>query len=533
VVHYKGKRVFIVNGKTESGNSIDDYSMGAYQFEGKEGTYLDAEDGELGKNAVEHGSVDSVIRLCTSCEGKRKTRLYYWICVGKSLTEAYELNDMVMEKTPEGMIHSTENYWLAWLDKRATGVDTLPPEQKKLFETSLFVMRSHTDNRGSIIASADGAMIEYGKDDYTYMWPRDAAFIVTSLDKAGFTEVTKPFFRFCRDVLHPDGYLHHRFNSDQSLGSTWHSTTSQKHWLKDKILQLPIQEDESAGVLVALWNHYQISKDLEFIEELYKPLIEKIADFLVMFRNTETGLPFSSYDLWEEKIGVSTYTCSAVYGGLQAAANFCELLGKRNHMRKYKQAAREVKSAMIKYLYNDEIGAFIRIADVDGTNVTHDMTIDSSSLFGMWYFEVFDQEDPLFVSTQKQIVERLTNKENVGGIIRYENDKYFASTQIPNPWLITTMWESLRLMHKKTVTQEDLQEVERVLEWIVNSMYASGVLPEQLQPYTGESLSATPLVWSHSVYVELVLAYLDKKQELAQANNMHHDQNNMLPPNEL
>jgi GH15 family glucan-1,4-alpha-glucosidase len=45
-------------------------------------------------------------------------------------------------------------------------------------------------------------------------------------------------------------------------------------------------------------------------------------------------------------------------------------------------------------------------------------------------------------------------------------------------------------------------------------MYPSGVLAEQLNPYTGESLSATPLVWSHAVYVKTVLLYLQKKKDL-------------------
>lgn len=511
IVHYKGRRVFIVNGRTEDGQFIDDYSVGAYQFEGHAGTYWDATDGELGKNAVEHGSVDSVIRFWISCEKKSRSRVYYWICAGKSLNNAYELNQMVADKTPEGMIHSTENYWHAWLQKRNPAVEQLSEKQKKLFETSLFVLRAHADNRGSIIASADSEMMEYGKDDYAYMWPRDAAFITTSLDKAGFTEVTEPFFRFCKDVLHEDGYLHHRFNSDQSLGSTWHSTIAQKGWLKDKILQLPIQEDESAGVVFALWQHYLVSKDLEFIEELYKPLIEKIAEFLINFRNPDTHLPLPSYDLWEEKIGVSTYTCCAVYGGLIAASNFSELLGKRNHMRRYREAAKEVKAAMINYLYSQEMASFIRYIETEDGQIKQRNIIDASSLFGIWYFDVLTASDHLFLNTVKAIKSKLTNPGQIGGIIRYENDNYFKDTDLSNPWFITTMWEALRLLKKPDFSPDDLKEVERVIDWVVQYMYPSGVLSEQLNPHSGIARSATPLAWSHAVYIDLILEYLKRK----------------------
>jgi oligosaccharide amylase len=515
VVHYRGRRVFVVNGRTDQGQAIADYTVGAYQYQGHEGTFKDAEDGQLSQNAVEHGSVDSTIAFTAQVEPRSKSRVFYWICVGPTLQEAFELNDLVYDKTPAGMLHSTENFWYAWLERNQVQLEGLTEAQRKLFDTSLFILRAHTDNRGSIIAAADSEMIEYGKDDYSYMWPRDAAFIVTSLDKAGFTEVTKPFFQFCKDVLHEDGYLHHRFNSDRSLGSTWHSSVAQKYWLKDKILQLPIQEDESAGVLFALWHHYQASQDLEFIENLYAPLIEKIADFLVEFRDQETGLPLPSYDLWEEKIGVSTYTCSAVYGGLMAAANFSELLGKRNHMRRYQDAAQGVKQAMIDHLYNADKQSFIRIAEyqVDG-QLKQDKTVDSSSLFGLWYFGVLTQQEQKFINTQKAVQRLLSNPTSVGGLIRYENDAYFRTQDLSNPWFITTMWEALRILHRPELKQTDLQQVEQVLDWVVEHMYPSGVLAEQLDPYSGQSLSATPLVWSHAVYVDLVLEYLQARQQI-------------------
>lgn len=514
VVHYKGRRVFVINGVTESGGQIDDYSVGAYKFEGKEGVYRDAEDGNLTKNAVEHGSADSVIRFCASCEPNSKTRLYYWICAGKTLEEAYELNRLVQEKQPESFLHSTESYWHAWLKTKKFDLLDLSEDQKKLFHTSLFVLRCHMDNRGSIIASADSAMIEFGKDDYSYMWPRDAAYIVKTMCKAGFAEITKPFFLFCKDVLHHDGYLHHRFRPDKSLGSTWHSTTTQRDWLRDKILQLPIQEDESASVLVALWEYYETSQDLEFIESLYKPLIEKIAQFLVNFRDKTTGLPLPSYDLWEEKFGVSTYTCAAVYGGLMAAARFSEILDKRNHMRDFKKAAQEIRDAACTHLFSKSMDSFVRTASLENGQVVHEEIIDASTLFGLWYFGMLKQDHPLFIKTQRQVEARLKSPGPVGGYIRYELDHYFKSTDLSNPWFITTLWEVERILHQPTVTLDDLKHIEQVLGWVLNFKYQSGVLAEQLNPYTGESLSATPLVWSHAVYIETVLLYVERKKEL-------------------
>jgi len=509
VVHYKGRRVFVVNACTSQGSGIDEYSVGAFQSEGKEGTYKDAEDGTLGKNAVEHGNVDSVIRLSLgSCEGKQKVMASYWVCAAESIDAAYLLNSVVLEKTVEGMLHSTEEFWRAWLNKQHFHLTNLSQEQQRLFETSLFILRAHADNRGSVIASADSEMIEYGKDDYSYMWPRDAAFIVSTLDSAGYQEITKHFFEFCAEVLHPDGYLHHRYRPDRSLGSTWHSSVAQREWLKDRILQLPIQEDETASVLIALWKHYEKTKDIEFIENLFRPFIEKMAEFLVNFREKETGLPLYSYDLWEEKIGVSTYTCACVYAGLVAAAKFGELLGKRNHMRRYKQAAKEIKAATEKYLFSTERNSFIRVAYYKDGQIVQDQTIDSSTWFGLWYFGMYTYEDKLLTATRQRVEETLRSKQPTGGFIRYEHDNYFRSTEASNPWIITTLWHAQERLSKAEITDDDLDSVRATLDWVIKHRYPSGVLAEQLDPITGASLSATPLVWSHAVYVEVVLKYI-------------------------
>jgi GH15 family glucan-1,4-alpha-glucosidase len=43
----------------------------------------------------------------------------------------------------------------------------------------------------------------------------------------------------------------------------------------------------------------------------------------------------------------------------------------------------------------------------------------------------------------------------------------------------------------------------------------SGVLSEQIHPYTGEQISATPLIWSHAEFVDTIAELVIKKQELS------------------
>ena len=514
IIHYKGRRVFLVNGSSQNGG-ISDYTVGMFGFEGKEGSFRDAEDGVLTKNAVEHGPVDSVVAFEVDCEGLNTAEVFCWLCAAHTMDEAYKYNDIVLQKTAHGVMHSTTSFWQAWAEAKPLDFFGLPDKVVQTYYNSLFVLRAHLDEKGGIVASLDSDMILYGKDSYTYVWPRDAAFVAIALDKAGYSSVTKRFYDFCGKVLHDDGYLHHRFQPDYSLGSTWQSTTIQKDWLRNKILQLPIQEDETATVIWGLWQHYKYSNDIEFIESIYKPFIEKATEFMLEFRDKYTGLPIQSYDLWEEISGVSTYTCASVCGGLQAASRFATILGKYNHAHSYSLAVSELVKSMRSYLFDTEMNSFVRGLQVEGISVKKLRVVDASSLFGLWYYEVMDRKDPMFVGTQKAVEEKLHLKGGIGGFIRYENDLYYKDekTSKSNPWIVTTMWEVQRKM-KFSETVDELKALGEELNWVIDRMGDLPVMAEQFHPDTGAPLSAMPLAWSHSVFVETVLLYIERMQQL-------------------
>jgi GH15 family glucan-1,4-alpha-glucosidase len=42
----------------------------------------------------------------------------------------------------------------------------------------------------------------------------------------------------------------------------------------------------------------------------------------------------------------------------------------------------------------------------------------------------------------------------------------------------------------------------------------TGIMPEQLQPYTGEALSVAPLNWSHAAYIIAFMEYVARRREL-------------------
>lgn len=511
IIHYKRNTFILINGLTDTGEGFFQYACGTKRFGGHEGTWKDAEDGWLSNNPIAQGSVDSTVSFRLVIPAGEEKVLYYWIALNHGFEEVREKNSYVLSQGPAGLLQKTEAYWKAWVNKGQKDYGNLPPEIINMYKSSLLIVRTQIDNNGAVIAANDADILHFNRDNYSYLWPRDGALVAYALDQAGYPEITSRFFAFCEGILAEGGYVWHKYNPDGSVGSSWHP------WLNNGEVQLPIQEDETALILWALWHFYEGYQTLEFIESLYRPLIRRAADFMVDYRHPELKLPLMSYDLWEERRGIFTWTAAAVYGGLMAAANFAHLLGDMQRFGRYAKAASEVKAGMLAHLYDKKLGRFIRGIYLDGERIIRDLTLESS-MYGLFRFGVLPADDEKVVQTMKAIEEGLWIKTSVGGIARYTNDYYFSKSPdiqtVPgNPWFICTLW--LADWYIAIAQQvEDFEKPLKILQWVADHRTLSGLLSEQIHPYSGEPLSVSPLTWSHATVVMIINNYLQKYAEL-------------------
>ncbi|MDB5237777.1 MAG: glycoside hydrolase family 15 [Candidatus Kaiserbacteria bacterium] len=506
LIHYKGHRVFLM-GATLDGVAFQDYATGRANFQGKEGTHRDADDGKLSQNPIEHGPADSVFGLYGTYAPRQSRTAYYWMVAAQSIADAQALNGVVTSRSPEQLIKAASSFWNAWVNANTWNAGGLSAEHLALFKRSLMFSRAHVDNDGGIIASLDSDMLQYGLDTYSYVWPRDSAYIVLALDSAGDTNVSRRFFEFCRDVITDEGYFMHKYLPDKSLGSSWHP------WIRDGKFQLPIQEDETALVIYAFYEHYKRTHDLEFLQNMFNPLIERAANFLVRYRDPVTNLPEPSYDLWERKRGSSTFTCCTVYGALVAAAELSKILGKDTHEEQYRKSAEEVREAILKHLWDEKSGMFLNM--IHAEEGTKDATIDMSSVYGIFSFGILPADDPKLARAFESTVRTLSHGIHCGGIARFQDDDYYRIDTVStgNPWMITTLWYA-EYLTARAKTPADLKRVRDIFTWTDAHAAFSGALSEQLHPQTGEQVGATPLTWSHAAYVSAVIKYLDKAREI-------------------
>src|SRR5579885_267799 len=514
VVHYKTDRYFLANSRTNSGEGIFQYACGVKESAGALGTWKDAEDGYLSGNPIAQGAVDSVISVRLAVDGNKESECNYWIIAGKSYDEVQRRNSFLNARTPEKLFKRTIDFWRLWATRRDhNGFEDLGDQISRLYRRSLLIIKSQTDADGAIIASNDSDILQFNKDTYAYMWPRDGAFVTMAMDEAGYPVFAEAFFQFCSKAILPQGWFFHKYQPDGSAGSSWHP------WIVDNHQQLPLQEDETALVVISLWNNFQRYRDVDAIKPYYRPIVKAAGSFMAEYRDEITKLPLESYDLWEERRAVLTFTSSAVYKGLLSAANFARAFGEDDLCSIYMKAAEEIRESLIKQLYDPALGRFLRgIIIEDGKITKRDETIDSS-LAGVFLFDVLQPDDSMVVNTMRQIEERLWVKTSVGGLARYEGDLYqrqeTLDNTIPgNPWFVCTLWLAQWYI-KAAKGRSDLAKAKEILLWTKKHALPSGMLAEQLDPIDGRPVSVSPLTWSHAAFVETVNKYLEKYKLLA------------------
>ncbi|HLM62246.1 MAG TPA: glycoside hydrolase family 15 protein, partial [Pyrinomonadaceae bacterium] len=435
----------------------------------------------------------------------------YWICAGTSHDEVIRLNRHVHEQTPQLYLSYTENYWRVWVNKNETDYADLSPRIVELYKRSLLIIRTQIDNEGAILAANDSDVTIRATDHYSYLWTRDGAFVANALDIAGYPFLTRRFFELCAEIIHDDGYFSQKYNSDGTVASGWHAAWDV--FARKKLV--PIQEDETALVIWALWEHYDKFREIEFVRKFYRSLITKAADFMCDFRDEKSKLPLPSWNLWENQRGVHTFTCSTVVGGLRAAAKFARLFAEHARAEKYETAADEIVAAMREHLYSAKLGRFLRGLHFHGDEHSEsDATVDAS-LFGLFYFGAFDVQDELVKDTMRAVREKLWVNTDIGGLTRFENDDYMRANESAqsNAWFICTLWMADYYICRAE-TKEDLRQALEILDWTTERALPSGVLAEQVHPTTGEPVSVSPLTWSHSTFVATVIRYLNKLKNL-------------------
>lgn len=496
ILDYKGRCSLLVYSELADGTPFDQWAVGNCSIEGKEGTWRDAEDGELSGSTVEHGGVDSVIRNTLTLSAGASEVVNYWIIATDSQFSAERHHARLRADGLVSRLNSSRQAWKDWLAIAEPGLQAMSETEKVAVKKSLMTIKAHTDKRGGVIASCDSSIYNFGRDYYSYVWPRDGAYVMWPLIRLGYTAEPKKFFELCRDIMHKNGYMMHKYQPDKAIGSTWHPLVHGNR------IELAIQEDETAIIVFMLAEFYRESQDREFVESLYLTMVEPMANFMATYIDEETGLPHASYDLWEEKFMTHTYTTALVISALHAAASFADEFEYPDDAVAWRAAAEKI-SGNLTVFFDPERGLLRKgfLLRDDGS-LRFDSTLDVSSAYGAMMFAGRAFGAQTIKSTYEGIERILLPNCPSGGAARYETDYYFRVSEkyYGNPWFVTTLWVAQYYLQ----TQQT-QKAEELVTWTIAHALPSGILSEQIHPETGAPISVTPLVWSHAELINMLI----------------------------
>src|SRR3989454_986881 len=126
----------------------------------------------------------------------------------------------------------------------------------------------------------------------------------------------------------------------------------------------------------------------------------------------------------------------------------------------------------------------------------HDSSIDTAILGLTYPFRVVEPDDPRILSSSRQIENAFTYASE--GIGRYPGDTYHGG----NPWFITTLWMALYRCQ-----QGNYEKAKTLIEWCVKHVDELQLFAEQVHKDNGEPISASPLAWSHAMFILALLDY--------------------------
>ncbi len=496
VLHYRGRKAFIVSG-THNGEPFDQHSVGLFGIENHEGTYRDADDGELSNGNVEHGRVDSTIRFKLQVKGHSSERVHYWIAVGTSTREALYIDKQLRQDGFGTRIEETAKWWHKWLQPAVETAKNIDPKYYASFLHSTMIIKSQIDKRGAVIASTDSSMLKYSRDGYAYCWTRDGVMVLWPLVRMGYTEEPYRFFEFCKKVMHPSGYLMHKYNADGGLGASWHSYIH-----PGGIVAPPIQEDETALVVFLFAQFYEMHKDIRLLRDFYSTMIKPMADWMAEYLDETTGLPRPSYDLWEEKFLTTTFTTATVYGALLAAADLADDANDKKSAVRWRTTAEDIHGYARKYLYNDKRNAFYKGFLVKDGQIDYDQTVDASSIYGSFMFGLFSTHSTELQKSVQTFIDLFPPANGIVAFPRYEDDSYrrVDRTAHGNWWFITTLW-----IAQYSLETDNTELANTILSWVHDRSMQTSILAEQVNPLDGSLISPSPLSWSHAEYLSTLL----------------------------
>ncbi len=349
---------------------------------------------------------------------------------------------------------------------------------------------------------------------YQFSWLRDGAFTAYAMDRVGNHVSAARFYRWVGRTIQQhvekvdrisvrikkgmqmrDGdFLHTRYTVEGQ------EVPEDSGWGNFQI-------DGYGTWLWGLGEHLHLTGDVQLAEELKDSVAATIR-----YIHTVWCLP--NYDCWEEfPEYVHTYSLAAIYGGLGAVEHLIPMGLKDLDVSKLS----DLREQILDYVEKRAVwnGRLLKMS-VPGSDLMiapeHVRRgVDASLIGAAVPYGMFNLNDSVILQTISAVQRELMSEN--GGVYRYTEDRYYGGGE----WILLSAWYGWYLARSGRV-----EEAKELLGWIEAQAAEDGSLPEQvssnlLHPETYDEwvqrwgAVASPLVWSHAMYLILACELRDQR----------------------
>lgn len=400
----------------------------------------------------------------------------------KSLLNEAELEIIRIKKiNVEDKEEETKKYWEKLVLKHTKhNIKNMPLKLQDVYNRTILLLELMIDkNTGGISAAMEIDEHKTKSGRYSFVWPRDVFYVLKAYDILGFEEYTEKFFDvFAKKTQSRNGRWEQRFYTDGSLAPSW-----------------GYQIDETATIIIAALNHYEHTKNIDFLIRNLQMLQKGYKYLLKYTEKILNGEKSNSFDLWETYEGESIYGVSSVFCAINSMKKIYE-----NVIEKYKEnrlKQEQIKRELIgidekllslkEYIYNtfydENRNSYVRNVD--------DKKIDISALSVVTPFNIFSQSEKRIQNTVDVI--NMTLKTYTGGLIRFENDGYLGGY---HPWSLANLWmaEYNAINNQKDLAKENLN-------FVIKTATKHGFIAEQINNETLSAEWVIGLSWAHGMFI--------------------------------
>ncbi len=371
-----------------------------------------------------------------------------------------------------------------------------------IYQHSIQIILQNQHKSGAYIASP-------AFPNYRYCWLRDGSFIAHAMDRAGEHQSAEAYFRWVDQAIQNYAYKVEQLEEQLKKGAV-----DVTPYILHTRYTLEGEEENTDST----WGNFQIDGYGSWLWALAMHIRQTGNDALLSefsgsihttIRYLKATWQLPNYDCWEEHPEfLHPYSLSAVYGGLKAIADIIALAKAPFGSLQVDAFAEQVKEFLDKNAKDEgKFAKHLQPADLrQPARPVQKSGIDASLLGLAVPYQVFGLHDPAVLATVQAIEKELWRPG--GGVYRYKEDVYYGGGE----WLLLAAWLGWYCTQVgETGKAQDLRV------WIEKQVDRNGNMPEQVSEclLAPEEFQlwvdkwgpvATPLLWSHAMYIILVNA---------------------------